>query len=56
MKLFHILIYVISIVTTETSGDYDDDVDFEDYDYEDYDLEDMDYDALKEIEKTLSRY
>ena len=49
MKFFYIFISVISIVTSETSGDYD-------YDYEDYDLEDMDYDTLKEIEKTLSRY
>ena len=49
MKFFYIFISVISIVTSETSGDYD-------YDYEDYDLEGMDYDTLKEIEKTLSRY
>ena len=54
-QMFHIFFYVISILATETSGDYDDDVDFVDYDYEDYDLEDMDYDTLKEIEKTLSR-
>ena len=52
MKLFCILISVISILTTETSDDYDD----VDYDYGDYDLEDMDYDTLKELEKTLSRY
>ena len=57
MKLFFIFIYAISMVKTDTSGDYDDDLDYEDYeDYEDYDLEDMDYDTLKEIEKTLSRY